>query len=204
VSALPNHAGRPRDARLDDAIMRSALEVFLERGYARTSLSEVARRAGVGTPAIYRRWPTKAALAIDVTVREQMEEPIPDTGSIRDDLVEFLRLRIRIYGTRLFQQVMAPVLLEAAAEPRLKETIGDRFVDYRKPLLARLRHAIDSGELRADTEPARLLDLLMGTVSMPLLFAQPLPVESESESIVDQVLAGFATDSVAARRSMPD
>jgi hypothetical protein len=99
---------------------------------------------------------------------------------------------------------MAPLLLEAAADPRLKETIGDRFVHYRKPLLARLRRAIDSGDLRADTEPARLLDLLMGTVSMPLLFAQPLPVESAAESIVDQVLAGFATDSVAVQRSMPD
>jgi AcrR family transcriptional regulator len=153
----------------------------------------VARRAGVGTPAIYRRWPTKAALAVDVFVREQTDEPIPDTGSIRDDLVEFMRLRIRIYRTRLFQQVAAPVLLEAAAEPRLKEAIGDRFVDYRAPLLARLRRAIESGELRADTQPGRLLDLLMGTVSMPVLFAQALPSEAESESIVDQVLAGFAT-----------
>jgi AcrR family transcriptional regulator len=204
VSALPNHAGRPRDARLDDAIMRSALAVFLERGYLATSLSEVARRAGVGTPAIYRRWRTKAALAIDVVVREQTEEPIPHTGSIRNDLVEFMRLRITTFRTPLFQQVMAPVLLEAAAAPRLKETIGDRFVDYRKPLLARLRLAIDSGELRADTEPGRLLDLLMGTVAMPVLFAQPLPVESASESIVDQVLAGFATDPAVAQRSMPD
>jgi len=198
------HAGRPRDARIDDAIMRAALEVFLERGYVGTSLSEVARRARVGTPAIYRRWPTKAALAIDVVVQEQKEEPIPDTDSIRDDLVEFMRLRIQIFRTPLFQQVMAPVLLEAAAEPRLKETIGDRFVDYRKPLLARLRNAIDSGELRAETEPGRLLDLLMGTVSMPLLFAQPLPQESDSESIVDQVLAGFAAGPVPALRSMPD
>ncbi len=184
--------------------MRAALEVFLERGYVGTSLSEVARRARVGTPAIYRRWPTKAALAIDVVVQEQKEEPIPDTDSIRDDLVEFMRLRIQIFRTPLFQQVMAPVLLEAAAEPRLKETIGDRFVDYRKPLLARLRNAIDSGELRAETEPGRLLDLLMGTVSMPLLFAQPLPQESDSESIVDQVLAGFAAGPVPALRSMPD
>jgi len=198
------HAGRPRDARIDDAIMRAALEVFLERGYVGTSLSEVARRARVGTPAIYRRWPTKAALAIDVVVQEQKEEPIPDTDSIRDDLVEFMRLRIQIFRTPLFQQVMAPVLLEAAAEPRLKETIGDRFVDYRKPLVARLRNAIDSGELRAETEPGRLLDLLMGTVSMPLLFAQPLPQESDSESIVDQVLAGFAAGPVPALRSMPD
>lgn len=181
--------------------MRSALEVFLERGYLAASLSEVARRAGVGTPAIYRRWPTKAALAIDVVVREQREEPIPDTGSIRDDLVEFMRLRIHTFRTPFFQQVMAPVLLEAAAVPRLKETIGDRFVDYRKPLLERLRSAVDSGELRADTQPGRLLDLLMGTVAMPVLFAQTLPAESASESIVDQVLAGFAT---SRRGSMPD
>jgi AcrR family transcriptional regulator len=189
--SVQTHPGRPRDTRLDEAITSSALEVFLELGYHGASLSEVARRAGVGTPAIYRRWATKAAMAIDVVVREQKEEPIPDTGSIRDDLVEFMRLRIRTYSTPLFHQVMLPVMLEAAAQPSLKNEISERFLDYRKPLLSRIRGAVDSGELRADTDPHRLLDVLMGTIAMPLLFSQPLPAESEAEAIVDQVLGGF-------------
>lgn len=172
--------------------MEAALQVFLERGYLGATFSEIARRAGLGTPAIYRRWPTKAALAIDLTVHWATEEPIPDTGSIRDDLVEFLRFRIQRYGKPFAQQVMFPVLMEAAAKPSLKEAIGERFLDYRRPMLARIRSAIESGELRKTTDPHRLIDLLMGTVSMPLLFSQPLPSESDAETIVDQVLEGLA------------
>lgn len=131
-------------------------------------------------------------MAIDVVVRESTEEPIPDTGSIRDDLVEFMKLRIQTYSTPLFHQVMLPVMLEAASQPSLNREIRERFLDYRKPLLARIRAAVDTGELRTDTDPHRLLDVLMGTISMPLLFSQPLPPESDAEAIVDQVLGGFA------------
>jgi len=199
VNAQGAHPGRPRDRRLDEAILEAALAVFLERGYIGASISEIARRAGLGTPAFYRRWPTKAALAIDVTAHWSAEEPIPDTGSIRDDLLEFLRFRIRMFGTPFFHRVLLPVVLEAAAKPGLSEAIGARFLDYRRPMDARIRAAIASGELRAGTDPHMLIDLLMGTVSMPLLFSQSLPSEAEAETIVDQVLEGFA-----APKPMPD
>jgi AcrR family transcriptional regulator len=65
----PLHPGRPRSAELNEAILQSALEVMLERGYHGTTLSEIARRARVGTPAIYRRWPTKAAMALELFIR---------------------------------------------------------------------------------------------------------------------------------------
>src|SRR5438309_1724833 len=135
----------------------AALAVFLERGYIGASISEIARRAGLGTPAFYRRWPTKAALAIDVTAHWSAEEPIPDTGSIRDDLLEFLRFRIRMFGTPFFHRVLLPVVLEAAAKPGLSEAIGARFLDYSRPMDARIRAAIASGELRAGTDPHMLI-----------------------------------------------
>jgi AcrR family transcriptional regulator len=185
------HPGRPRDARLDEALLTSALEVFLENGYSATTFSEVARRAGVGTPAIYRRWPNKAAMAIDVFIREMGETPIPDTGSIREDLIEFLRFRLRQWRTPIFHQVVLPLLMEGLADPAVERALGGRFIAYRKPLADRIRRACDAGQLRSQVDPTRLLDLVMGTVAMPLLFDQPLPEESEAESIVDQVLLGL-------------
>jgi len=186
-------AGRPRDARLDEALVQAGLEVFMARGYHRASLSEVARKAGVGTPAIYRRWPTKAAMAMDIVVRESRPDPIPYTGSIRDDLVEFLQQRIRMFSTPLYRQVLAPLVMEASADPGLAEQIRQRFVEYRQPSVeARVWEAIAARELRPDTKPGRLIDLLMGTITMPMMFSQDLPVESDAPAIVDQVLDGFA------------
>lgn len=185
-------AGRPRDARLDGALHQAALEVLLERGYLATSLVEVARRAGVGTPALYRRWPTRAAMALDVVVSEMGTEPIPNTGSIRQDLVEFTRARLRQWSTPLFQQVVLPVVMEARTKSPLQDEISARFTKYRRPLLDRLQRRIAAGQLRADADPSRILDHLQGPISMALIFGLTLPKVSEAESMVDQVLEGFA------------
>ena len=194
MSTTATHAGRPRDSRIDDAILRAALEVFLERGYLATSISEIARRAGVGTPAIYRRWPTKAEIAMDLVVLKAEPQPIPDRGSIRNGLVAFMRQRIRVFRSSLIQKVLLPVLMEGLVSEQLHSRIGMRFIDYRDPLRARIQASIKSGELRRDTDPDTLLDLLMGTVTMPLLFSEELPVERQATSIVDQVLEGFAME----------
>jgi AcrR family transcriptional regulator len=157
-----------------------------------TSLVEVARRAGVGTPALYRRWPTKSAMAIDVIVSAMGPEPIPNTGSIRQDLVEFTRARLRQWSTPLFQQVVLPVVLEARTRSPLQDEISARFAEYREPLVERLQRRIAAGQLRADADPRRLLDLLNGPMSMALIFGLKVPKVSEAEAIVDQVLEGFA------------
>lgn len=185
--------GRPREQRLDDALLEAGLAVIMERGYHSATLAEIARRAGAGTPAIYRRWPTKAQLAMDIIVRVNEPEPIPDTGSIHDDLVAFMRLRLRTWATPIFRQLLLPLVLQGFAEGSLATEVREQFVAYRRPLDARISRAISAGELRADTDPTRLVDLLMGTVTMPLLFFQDIPPVDEAESIVSQVLLGFAT-----------
>jgi len=165
------HAGRPRNPKVDGALLDAALEVFLERGYQSASLSEIARRAGVGTPAIYRRWRTKAEVGVDVVRRQAEPAPVPDTGSIRSDLVTFVRQRIKMFGGRLFHYLLFPLV----TDPKLSATVQASFRDY-----------------RPDTDPDRLLDTLMGPIVMPLLFSAPLPSRSDAESIVDQALEGFA------------
>jgi AcrR family transcriptional regulator len=168
------------------------LEVMLERGYHGATFTEIARRAGLGTPAIYRRWPTKAALAIDIIERESGAEPIPDTGSLRNDLVEFMRFRLRTMTTPFFRQVVLPLLLASQANKELGDVFGTRFSEYRIPLVKRLRRSIEARELREEVDPNRVIDLLMGTVALPLLFGQEMPPESDAESIVDLAFTGLA------------
>jgi len=183
--------GRPRNKGLDEALLQAGLAVFLEAGYSGATLAEIARRAGVGTPAIYRRWPTKADMAIDIVAHVSEAEAIPDSGSIRDDLLAFMALRLRTWRTPLFRKLVVPVLMEGNREGALASHIGTRFLDYRKALEARIARAVQAGELRADTNPGRLIDLLMGTITMPLLFFLELPAVDDAAVIVDQVLSGF-------------
>ena len=55
--------GRPKDPRVDAALITAAIEVLNESGWASFTTTEVARRAGASTASLYRRWPSKQALA---------------------------------------------------------------------------------------------------------------------------------------------
>ena len=177
---------------MDQAIYRAALEVCLQRGYDATTYTEIARRAQVSTPAVYRRWPSKSAMAIDIYQRELNAEVLPEAVSVRDYLVELTRGRIRTWSTPIFRQVVLPLLMDELLRGSAGHPVRTQTAENRKPILIRVRHGIAAGELRADTDPIRLLDLLGGAISMPYLFGQDLPDESEAESIVDQLLSGFA------------
>ena len=76
--------GRPRSEEADRAILSAATELLAERGLGGMSMEEVAARAGVGTATVYRRWPSRGALALDAFLAEfEEQQPIPDTGTFR-------------------------------------------------------------------------------------------------------------------------
>src|SRR5690349_25172745 len=91
VGAGAARRGRPRSQEADRAILTATVELLAERGLAAMSIEEVAARAGVGKTTIYRRWPSKGLLALDAFVDSFREEqPLPDTGTLRGDLLSAL------------------------------------------------------------------------------------------------------------------
>ncbi|GHH69612.1 TetR family transcriptional regulator [Streptosporangium violaceochromogenes] len=77
------------DPRREQAILDATAELLSEVGFDRMSVDQIARRAGASKATIYRRWPGKEALVVDL-VRNHLEveaAPTPGTGSMRDDLV---------------------------------------------------------------------------------------------------------------------
>src|SRR5688572_28095634 len=82
--------GAARNPQSEEAILDAAAAILAEAGYARFSIEAVARRAKAGKPTIYRWWPSKAHLLIDVYKRLKNVLPDPDTGSVHGDIVMFL------------------------------------------------------------------------------------------------------------------
>jgi len=80
--------GRPRSAEAHRAILDAAAALFIEEGFDAMSVEGVATRAAVGKATIYRRWPSKEDLVIDAIAQVFAEAPRPETGSVRDDLVQ--------------------------------------------------------------------------------------------------------------------
>ncbi|WP_328391762.1 TetR/AcrR family transcriptional regulator [Nocardia sp. NBC_00416] len=80
----------PDVAPVELTILDAARECVAEFGVRRTTLTEVARRAGVSRPTVYRRWPDSRALVAELLVREFREiiaAAVPTTGPARDRLI---------------------------------------------------------------------------------------------------------------------
>jgi AcrR family transcriptional regulator len=85
-------ACRPRtlDAEREQAILRATYEMLGEVGYQGLRVDAVAARARASKATLYRHWPTKAGLVADaVRVCKAVDEDVPDTGSLRGDLVSW-------------------------------------------------------------------------------------------------------------------
>src|SRR5580765_4854755 len=81
--------GARRNPDSAEAILEAAEAVLVEAGYAGFSIEAVARRARAGKPTIYRWWPSKAALLLEVDQRGKRGHA-PDTASLEEDLVGLL------------------------------------------------------------------------------------------------------------------
>jgi AcrR family transcriptional regulator len=85
--ADPQPSGRPRDPQKDHDVLAATRQLLAEVGYQRTTIAAVARRAGVGAPTIYRRWPQREALIEDAAFSHVRPAPLPTaTGDLRADL----------------------------------------------------------------------------------------------------------------------
>src|ERR671932_251782 len=92
-------SGRPRSARIDDAVLRTTLRHLSERGYSGMSVNAIAAELGVSKPTIYLRWPSKAALAPAAVNYMHVDQPEAPSGDVRQDLIAHVRRVQRVIET---------------------------------------------------------------------------------------------------------
>jgi AcrR family transcriptional regulator len=186
--------GRPRSARVDEAIISSVIDM-LAAGTAAESLSieAVAARAGVGKATIYRRWANKDALLVDAVA--SLKGPLPELAgeSVRDDLVVLLRPVGRSPSSRA-GAVLPCLISELKRSPMLNQCY-QRIVEPRRQLMRDvLNRGIASGELRSDFDVEVVLAILVGPMMVqgmlnwnPALDRDRLP-----DQVVDTVWPAIA------------
>ncbi|MEV6717463.1 TetR/AcrR family transcriptional regulator [Lentzea sp. NPDC051208] len=140
--------GRPKDPRVDAALINAAIEVLTESGWASFTTTAVAKRAGASTASLYRRWPSKQALAGAVARHiAQAELAGIDTGALESDLRELLARKRKI-----LEAATGPALLslmgQAAHDPELRQILHDDvYQSVRGELGALVDRATGRGEL---------------------------------------------------------
>jgi AcrR family transcriptional regulator len=183
--------GRRRGAELEDAILDAAWAELVERGYPRLTLEGVARRAATSRPVLYRRWPSRTALATAALARHIARNPVvvPDLGSVRDEICLLLRQlsdRARPDMIRLLFDMQKDLADEHSSLAEMRANVRAQIVDsdIMQTLLAR---AIDRGEIAAARLTPRIASLPTDLARHEILMSFESLSDEAIREIVDEV-----------------
>jgi AcrR family transcriptional regulator len=167
---MTTEPGRPRNPRIDDAVLRATVELLGDTGYAELSVDAIARRAGTSKPAIYRRWPSKAHVVHEAVFPIGETTALPDVGSVTGDVREMLRRAAAVLTTPPARAALPGLIAEMAVDPTLHAALLGRFSDIlSRGVTEWLEAARARGEVRFDVEAADVVDAVAGTTLLALL-----------------------------------
>ena len=191
----PPPARRPggRSARVRAAALAATLEELADAGYSALSLESVARRAGVHKTTLYRRWGTREALVLDAMLQRAQERvPIPDTGSLRADLLALARAAAAAATTPVGEAMVRAVAAAGSHDAALAAG-NRRFWQERLTIDGEIvKRAVARGELPADTAREALIESVLGPIYFRLLVTGERPDAPFIERVVDLVVNGAA------------
>lgn len=162
--------GRPRDPRIDGAVLRATVELLAETGYPGLLVSAIAERAGTSKPAIYHRWPSKAHLVHEAVFPIGAATAIPATGSWVQDVREMVRRTMAFLTTPAARAALPGLVGEMASDPKLHSALLERFTGIIGGGLAQwLDAAAARGEVRSGVTAAELAEAMAGITLVALL-----------------------------------
>ncbi|MFC4500291.1 MULTISPECIES: TetR/AcrR family transcriptional regulator [Streptomyces] len=179
--------GRPRHPELDQAILHATVDIVVLRGFVGATVEAIARQAGTGKGAVYRRWPDKISLVIAAMRARVYEVAVPDTGSLREDL----RTCVLHYawGDRHGARFLANVLSEAPRDTALLEAAVEAMEGAPSTALQSvIRRWVARGEI-APSVPVELLTTLVSALALRQVLLHGRCIDTGTVAdLVDHVL----------------
>ena len=185
--------GRPprKTAASHAAIMDAVYALLQEKSVRDLTIEEVAKRAKVGKPTIYKWWSTKATLVLAMLCERMapnLEKPTVLTAE------ESLRFRVRRLIDAFngpFGKIVAGLIAEGQSEPAILQEFFDRWVSPRRnATIADLQRGKNARELASETEPELVNDAIFGAIYYRILLRSGPLTSRFGEELVEQVLGG--------------
>ena len=153
---------RPQDPAVTDALLNAAIELLGERGVSGVSVAQIAERAGVGKPAVYRRYANKTQLVV-AAIRASLPEFAAPAG--RTPRARFRRMMDAAFpgDPDAYVGLIGGLMAERRRHPELIAAFREQILLPRRALgREAIEEAQRAGELRRDLDPEALIDLLAG------------------------------------------
>ena len=156
------------------AIRNAVMNELAEVGYGRLSIEAVARRAGVGKTAIYRRWSNKLEMVLEIVSDVAGRSvPMPDTGSFTGDLQLLMMIVSKALQHRIASQIIPDLMAEASRNPQIAATLQKALRTHQQAVGDKLvGQAVARGELPAGADPDLAVDLILGPLYWRLAVAR--------------------------------
>ncbi len=176
-------------------ILDATFELLGEQGAGKVRIDDIARAASVGKQTIYRWWPTRNAVVIDVLLhRSTRETPQRDTGDTRADLRHHMRSVVTLFRSPT-GEVIRELVAQAQGDPDVGDEFRRRFWDPRRELsTSALRRGIERGQVRPDIDADATLDGLYAPIWTRLLIGYGSIDRRLVDHVLDVVWPGIAAD----------
>jgi len=183
-----------RSTKARDRALAAASRILESEGYARLTMERVAAESGVAKTTIYRRWPAKAALCMDLYLELSGRElRDPNTGDIAQDLEQIVRSVVRVQTGPVAGPAFTGLIAEAQINPETRGALRG-FSDRRRELSrVILRRAIKRRQIIADTDIELVIDAIGGACTFRLLQGHAPLTAKFAAAIVRLVLDGCRT-----------
>jgi len=185
----PPGAGRPRDPRIDEAILRATTELLVQVGYSNLTLAAVAERAGTTKTALYRRWSSKPELVHEAVFPVAPTALVTSPGDEKDtaaDVRAMIGATRDVFTSPVVCAALPGLVADMTADADLNSRVLARFEGLFDTVRLWLTEAIERGDVHPDVDPARLIEVIGGATMLRLLLR---PQDLLDEAWVDQTAA---------------
>jgi AcrR family transcriptional regulator len=185
--------GRPPSSKAHEQVLDAATSLFAEHGIDATSMDAIAAAARVSKATIYKHWPDKPALCLDVLAHLHGRDPLPParrSADVRGDIIAFLDREPARPQTALRARIMPHLIAYAARTPAFGEAWRRRVIDPpRAQLAVLLQRAVDEGQLPPDLDVEAAVPMLLG----PVMYRNMLRASGEEApaDLVERIVSLF-------------
>ncbi|WP_417684730.1 TetR/AcrR family transcriptional regulator [Roseibium sp.] len=182
--------GAQRNPSSARAILDAAAEILREDGYRGFSIEKVAKRARAGKPTVYRWWPSKAALLLEVYLSQKAVD-YPDTGNLEQDIVQFIQDVFRVWRETRTGEIFRSMIAEAQSDPDASKVLAGYAEDRRKTFGALIKRAQERGEADPDLSPETVADWVASWLWSHLLTNRLDDTEEQTRHAVRVLIRGI-------------
>lgn len=153
-------------------ILDTALRLFLEHGYAKVTIGDIAREAGTAVPTVYASTGGKTAI-LAILMNQGVDDPVVERTleTVRTAPDARTAIAAMVHGVRLDNErhldIVRVMITAAAVDRHVQEELDQVVRLYRQSLGVLAERLAELGALRPGLSPERATDMLWFLLGLP-------------------------------------